>query len=130
MILSFCYYFKLGSAAAGGLAAFSAASAQSGVDDISQRLDDNNADILSLRAELSNLANTQRTFQNQLNTLQNDAVTPEDLALVSQMASNVNNQLQDSIDESRRSERDKARRRDRNNANQRNIEISAFWTGT
>ena len=54
------HYFKLGSATVGVLAAFSAASAQSGVDDISQRLDDNNADISSLRAELSNLAKIRR----------------------------------------------------------------------
>ena len=94
--------FQLGVAAVGGLAAISASNAQIGVDDISQRLGDSDGDISSLRAQVSNLGNTQSTFQDQLNVVRNGAVTPAQLAIVTETANSANNQVQDGIDEVRR----------------------------
>ena len=94
--------FQLGVAAVGGLAAISASNAQIGVDDISQRLGDSDGDISSLRAQVSNLGNTQSTFQDQLNLVRNGAVTPAQLAIVTETANSANNQVQDGIDEVRR----------------------------
>ena len=81
------------------MAAFSASSTQIGVDDISQRLSDSDSDISSLRTLVSNLGDTLSTIQDQLRAVRNDAVTPAQLAMVTQTADSANNQVQDGIDE-------------------------------
>ena len=107
----------MGSAAVGGLAAFSASTTQIGVDDISQRLSDSDSDISSLRTLVSNLGDTLSTIQDQLRAVRNDAVTPAQLAMVTQTADSANNQVQDGIDG--------VRRRLRNN----NRDISSLRSG-
>ena len=109
--------FQLGSAVVGGLAALSATNAQIGVDDISQRLGDSDGDISSLRTLVSNLGDIQSTIQDQLRAVRNDAVTPGQLAMLTEAANSANNQVQDGVDE--------VRRRLRNN----NRDISSLRSG-
>ena len=86
----------MGSAAVGGLAILAALSAQTGVDNVRQRVGESNDQISSLNAMLSTFANSQGTLQGQVDAAlatANNAVTPEQATNANTTANEAKTQI-------------------------------------
>ena len=92
---------QLGSGLCGGLAILAALSAQTGVDDVRQRVGESNDQISILNAKLTTLANTKGTLQSLVDTAlatANNVVTLEQFLNVKTTANEAKTQIDELCD--------------------------------